>query len=133
MGTEIELPPDMATVVRTKVREVLFASLPDAEVDRLVQAERDEFFVPKTKDRYGNDIPSYQRALTPFQLLVRRELEQQCAPTIKRIVEEAVKTEWKGSEQVIVGDLVKKLAPAVLEGVMEGMVAKALTALKSGY
>jgi len=114
---------DITDHIRNRVREVIVSSVPDEEMDRMVRAEFDRFFVGRKE--YNREIPSAFSGMV-FEMLkelLGKRVEAWIARETERVFDE------DGTER-LVGEAVAKIAPRVQEAFMADITARAIAALK---
>jgi hypothetical protein len=117
----------LGDAVKDKVRKAMMDAIPDEALQTLIKAEFDNFFLDQS-DRYNN-----QKQPSPFKVLVRKEIEKAIEEQVRQIIKtqtQSLVQEWDGEGGRVLGDLVTKLAPAALEGVMHSIAGRTLNAIK---
>jgi hypothetical protein len=101
-------PIDLTAQIRERVRQVLYAAIPDDALDALIRHEHDEFF-KDNKDRYDNLVPS------KFSQIVQSELRDGLKAFIKNWMDDNLHRKWDDDDLALkfVGPVVEKLVPVV--------------------
>ena len=119
-------PYDVNEVVREKIREVLFASLPDDALDAMIQAAYKDFFSDQ-------DIHNRER-VSPFKAIVTDQLETLISERVTRWMSEHFEQMYNpdGTMGVkLIGDAAEQLAPLVMKGSVAGMVSDVAVSIKA--
>ncbi len=115
---------DLGSAVKDRVRKAMMDAIPDAALEGLIAKEFQSFF-QDNKDEYNRKI------IAPFSLLVRKEISDQLGLAIsEKIRTEVQKLTHDYKTNQLIGDLVKEMAPAAMQGVMEGIASKCIQSLK---
>lgn len=129
MAAEIAYPATTADLLRERVRKVLLDAVPDEALDTMLKAEWKAFFDPIRQ--YGGGPLGRP---SPFQQLVAAEIRSQLEAVVKQAIASEIQQQYspERGRNEIVGDIVKKMAPSILESVAEEFARKALQALRTG-
>ncbi len=109
---------ELTDVIRDKVRKALVLSLPPEKLDDYIKEEWEDFF-----DKDKRDYPSK----TDFQLLLQEEIKARIAKGLKKWMDENFTQEWNGHEQKLLGDMVKKFTPIVMQELSTSLASAALS------
>jgi len=123
---EIAAPVNLAEMVRDKVRQTLFASIPDTEIDRLVKKEWDEMF--RTPEK-RNQWDAKEQPKSQFAVMVSREVDAYLQEKVKESVKQEISKcnlHWGDQGHAFVSEFVKLYAPSALEGLAARMAAKSV-------
>jgi uncharacterized protein YajQ (UPF0234 family) len=118
----------LGDAVKDKVRKAMMDAIPDEALQALIKAEFDNFFQDQS-NRYDNG-----KTPSPFKVMVRNEIEKAVSQKVRDLIQEQtakIVTEWDGDNHRVLGDLVTKLAPAALEGVMHTIAGRTLQGLRN--
>lgn len=117
---------NLADTVRDKVRTTIVNSIPDDQIDKLVQNEWKQFF-DKPTDRWNSNDAS------PFQKMVRAEIEklirERVVVEVNAELDRFQKLVWENNARGSIREMVKVYAPSVLEGMAESMAVQCLNKL----
>ena len=120
MTDAIAKPQDFESIVRDKIRKVLFDSIPDEQIDTLIKAQYAKLF-EKSRDRYDNVQDS------EFNRMVNTEIQKTMTIQIKETVERCFKEQWTQElSDRILEDVVKKFATSAIAGLAQDLVAMSL-------
>ncbi len=94
-GTD-DIAAKVAGNLRDKIRLSLADAIPDDVWQQMIHKEIDDFMMPKTRTPQQRDCQ-----FSDFQVLVRRELEEECRSRIKALLASSEWTShWNGQQQV---------------------------------
>lgn len=136
--SNVEKAGSFEDVVRGKVKQVLFDSMPDEQIDKLIKKEMESYF-DGPKDHWGrtdSEKPS------PFKRLVFEEMLACLKPRLNLAIEKFLSQnqEQSGTSPDVTGltweykfteDFVKALAPAAMHSVTQAIIQNALTSFRS--
>ena len=109
---------DVTEHIRGKIREVLIGSIPDEQMDAMIKGEVDRYF-----NQTGGG----------FYALVKSTLDEVMREDLRKWMGDAFRGEWRDGYFIVAGDIVRKLAPAALEGIAAAVTSRILQNIKSGY
>jgi len=114
---------DITEHIRNKIREVLLLSLPNDELDTMIQAEYDAMFATK-ESRWGRE-PSW------FSQQVQEQLREKIKERIRLWLDQNFEDKWDEScGLALVGDLVAEFTPVVLQRLAGDMASRALAEIR---
>lgn len=131
MSTDLSIQ-SLGDAVRDKVRKAMMDSIPDEAIHSLIKNEFDMFFKDEVSQYRGAE-PS------PFKKMIREEVHAQMRARVSDIIKGELDTLTTTSDAFggvkLVGELVQRMAPTVLESVMANIAQQTLYALKNqrGY
>lgn len=109
---------ELTNVIRDKVREALMVSLPPEELDKFISEEWGRFFKDENSGYYTK--PS------TFKLMLHEEIQARAKLHLTQWMDANFSKEWKGQEEVLVGDMVRKFTPIVLQELSGALASRAL-------
>ena len=112
---------DVTAHIRDEVRKVLVASIPDEQMDAMIEKEVDSFFAP-SKSTYGGDGPSR------FSRVVERAVEERVKESLKKWMSENFGTEWSkyGGPAALTATMVEEFIPIAQAKMVADMTQNAL-------
>lgn len=116
---------DVTEHLRAKVRETLIGSLPDEQMDAMIQAEFRAYFEPEQNRYNSTTTPS------PFQSLVRETISKEVESSLRRWIDAYFETYWAEHGETALQDLVSGFVANAHKVTMENMIKHALSQL--GY
>lgn len=117
---------NVAEHVRAKVREVLMASIPDEQMDKMIQGAYAEFFASTRNDGYyGSNVKP-----SKFTQMVHEMLEKEIRKQIQAWLDKELQVNWDEQGKPIMPELVKALVPVVISRWGEMIVQSALNDIK---
>ena len=116
MSTDIQ-PFNVTDHIRDKVREVLVSSIPDQEMDKMINSEFEAFFA---KSRHGS---------SPFGSMVHKILQEEMEQKVKAWITSNLQTVWEHGENKFIGEVVTRITPLVQQAMVESLVQNVLRTL----
>ena len=112
---------DVTAHIRDEVRKVLVASIPDEQMDAMIEKEVDSFFAP-SKSTYGGDAPS------KFSKIVEQAIEEEIKAALKRWMSENFETKWSkyGGPAALTATMVEEFIPIAQAKMVADMTQNAL-------
>lgn len=114
---------DVTEHIRGKVREMVFNSIPDKQIDAMIKSEFDAFFTGSI--RYGSKEPSQ------FARLVEGEVKTAIRERVSLWLSANFDEVWENNGYKLIGDMVAEFVPVVQMRMATEMAANALAELKS--
>jgi hypothetical protein len=123
--TELTTAANFQEVVRDRIKSVLFDSIPDGQVDKLIQNEYKAYFEKNT--RYNTTEPS------PFSKEVSKIIKELMSVKLKEELGKIVDETWNGKDHGprLIKEAAAELAPIALEGMMTSMMGNAISSLRA--
>ena len=123
--TELTTAANFQEVVRDRIKTVLFDSIPDAQVDALIQNEYKAYF--ETRTEYNRKEPSL------FSKEVTKIIKELMSEKLKEEIGKILNEEWDGNDYGprLTKKAAEELAPLAMETMMSNMLAGALSNLKA--
>jgi len=123
--TELTTAANFQEVVRDRIKTVLFDSIPDGQVDTLIQNEYKAYF--ETRKEYNRKEPSL------FSKEVTKIIKELMAEKLKNELGKIVNEEWDGNDYGprLTKKAAAELAPIAIENMMSNMLALAMSSLRS--
>lgn len=132
MSSELAQPLSMGEIVRNKVRETLFNSIPDEEIDKLIKKEYESFFEDVLVRNYSGQVTGTSPSL--FKTLVHAELKLQLKPIISEMLKKTLSEDYNPETGTggykVSQEIVKKMAPELFDALLQGFASRALQAVK---
>lgn len=128
-NTEITIH-SLGDAIKDKVRKTMMDAIPDEALQVLIKKEFDSFFVGQKPHVYSSEVSP-----SAFSVIVKKELELALSNKVKTIIEKSVQGlthEWDEDGNKLIGDLVEKMAPAAMNGIMVNIASKCIMVLKNG-
>lgn len=117
--TELAKPDNFQDLIRDKIRTVIMNTIPDDQIDALINREYKYFFEDRIEGNYNKTVVQ-----SPFKVIVNDEIRKFVTAKIQEFIKTKMTNVWDSevNGNRLLEEVVKSHAPLAMESIMRNIV-----------